>query len=173
MFATPPTIGLGSDIWSLAATVYTVCEAEYPFMSLQVELGELGSPPRVKLQAQISSNVDTLAEGFKRKFKDALPPCLTDSLAPCLQPLDKRPTAAKVHQELVKAQARFRSLPDDELIEARWSWRKAEDLVAMAQHIRESGVGDLIAVRVEAKALAKGQKRYIPPRIHRGLDEIR
>jgi hypothetical protein len=172
MFMMPPSIGLGSDVWSLGATIYAACARRYPFMEYDVKLGPLDNPVRRARENEISQNIKERHETFLKAYARELPPCLARPLGACFLPLNKRRKAADVLRDLEKEQAKFRNLVDEKQLKARWAWQRAEDLLVTR---KRSGDVRLRSKEIanEASEIAGDLKDYVPPDVRKALLKVR
>jgi HD superfamily phosphohydrolase len=154
MFGSAKTIGLKSDVWSLAATLYCLCIGRFPFVALN-EASPQGEARLHKIE-EIGRDLVDLRSGFEVSLLDDLPPVLSSVLAPCFRDLSERCTAADARDAMSRAQTAIRS-PED----AAAAWIRAE-------HLAESELTRADSV-AEARRLSSDYHEFIPPRLLRKL----
>ena len=169
------TIGLGSDVWALAATMFGAALGRYPFMRLEYDRSQ-----RDAECDRLVNNLHKLKADLESTVASQLPPVLSDILAPCLlRDLADRPTAEATAALFSRALAGCHvqdSQPNGgadspSTGSKKLYWIRALDLLDIDKYARTSG-GNNEANVSESRYLAEHGKRWIPRETFEALETI-
>src|SRR5581483_9799642 len=168
MFAEPKRIGLGSDVWSLGATLFALCTTTYPLL-LGTEIWDgPGDPRRARIESEISADLDRRVTEFKGRLQVQLPPVLRSPLAMCFDEFDVRRPAAHIHRELEDAWKLLRERPEG----ARWAWQRAEDLHGAYRRVNAGMTEPSPAISAEAEEIVTNFQTEIPSHLYDELSAM-
>jgi serine/threonine protein kinase len=118
-------ISLASDVWSMAATIYSLCRMEYPFVPFDAPHHDSGD--RHERERRIESDISSLVDRHKKNLDLLLPPILGNLLRPCFKAEgEDRPPAGEVYQLFHKERARLTERGERLFSTA---WQRAEDIL--------------------------------------------
>jgi hypothetical protein len=119
------SISKKSDVWAMAATIYALCLARYPFMPFDAPHHD--SADRAGREADIKANLENLLKELKDNVDQLIPPILGKQLSRCFEREEIRPTAKEIASTLQRI---YSELANREEILFRSAWQRAEDVVS-------------------------------------------
>jgi HD superfamily phosphohydrolase/serine/threonine protein kinase len=119
------SISMKSDVWSMAATIYALCLARYPFMPFDAP--HHNAEDRANRETHIKSNLANLVSDHLEQVDQNLPPILAAQLKKCFEPENVRPSSKDVAKVLQKT---YSDLSDRNETLFRTAWQRAEDIVS-------------------------------------------
>lgn len=154
MFETPPRIGLASDVWALGATIYCLLMLKFPFVTLDQELHEQGTPERRGVEQAIAADITAGGvEKFRSRVKSEVPPLISSVLLQCFSDMGSRAKAGVIARAFETALDAL-SGKGTTHSEERWAWRRHEAL---------RDLSDSSAAQSELDDLATRLSEFVPP----------
>lgn len=162
-------ISLKSDVWAMAATIYSLCLMRYPFVAFDMpHHDQIGRTQREK---EIQSNMPTLIAEHRKSVQDLLPPILSDVLEKCFDEEKTRPSAQHTldllrtrRAELVRREERL----------FKTAWQRAEDVVEQSKIKEELFRAGTLAEerRQELRDLVTAYQDFVPPLLKVSLQTL-
>jgi hypothetical protein len=123
------SISKKSDVWAMAATIYALCVARYPFMPFDAPHHD--SADRAGREEEIKANLDDLVRLLKENVERSLPPILGNQLKRCFESEEERPTAREIADVLQRTYSDLASRKDTLF---KTAWQRAEDVACRLDH---------------------------------------
>ncbi len=117
-------ISLKSDVWAMAATIFSLCLEKYPFVPF--EAPHDNAEDRTAREQEIKSNLAMLTEQHRKDVGRLLPPILSLELGKCFGEEETRPLAESMAESFRSKRSEL-SKQSDKL--SHTAWQRAEDIV--------------------------------------------
>lgn len=148
---------LASDVWSLGATLYSVCRLRYPFMDFDAPHGT--EAERTARAVAIGEDVENLVASFLVDCRDNLPPAIFRMLEGCFAQKGERWTAQELFDHCEAAHR------DTALLEGRYAWQRADDVLSHVALVPGLSFG-------KEQDRFRRHSEYIPPSVLHQLGVI-
>lgn len=160
-------VGLGSDVWSLAATVFAAATGKYPFMPW-----EYPSARKRELADQVQADLPNAQARLESEIKTELPGVLGDILGPCLlSPLELRPSADHVRLKFAGLLSTCHDFAQKSPTENKvLYWQRSLDLLDIGKYVSSDSFSGEANAR-ECSQLAERGTTWIPPSVLQRLGQ--
>lgn len=140
LYIQEPKIGLSSDVWAMAVTIFAAMRRDYWFLPFDLKHhGEGIDPESEKIRTDAREMLDTdlagTVERFRQRVHNEIPSLLGDVLKRALLDFDERPTARQLAEAFSKIE---RSLTEDELVACENVWRMSDEIIAAIHGMNDS-----------------------------------
>ena len=133
------SISKKSDVWAMAATIYALCVARYPFMPFDAP--HHNSADRAGREEEIKANLTDLVRQHRENVEQCLPPILGSQLKRCFEREEVRPTAKEIGDALLRTYTDLASREDTLF---KTAWQRAEDVACRLD--QKGRAGDVSAL---------------------------
>jgi HD superfamily phosphohydrolase/serine/threonine protein kinase len=163
------SISLKSDVWSLAATISSLCLLKYPFMPFDAP--HHNSADRTKHEERIVADIAKMEQENRQNVKNLLPPILGRALQRCFERPSDRPSAKEVFETFQSIRTTLCKRTDPLF---RTAWQRAEDIVGLFKTQRHEmrARGLSAQEKSEIRGLVKDHKDFIPLHLKTSLAQI-